>query len=187
MEERRNSFMSKFHTRWILIISAVLIIGNPFLIPAAHGIDVKEGGMAPDFTAMTLDGKKIALSDFRGKTVFVAFWSSWCSRCKEEMDYLKTLGTKYPELVFLAVNSESENRDSEMIERMEQAVRDWEIPFIILIDDGLKIWDTYKVNALPTSVIVGADGNILFAEPNFYWGSAAKIEKVLLGDRLSLL
>ncbi len=179
--------MNRIHTGWILVISAVLIIGNPFLIPAAHGIDVMEGGMAPDFTAMTLDGKKVALSDFRGKTVFVAFWSSWCSRCKEEIEYMKTLGTKYPELIFLAVNAESENSNHELIARVEQAVRDWEIPFTTLIDDGLKIWDTYKVNALPTSVIVGADGNILFAEPNFYWGSAEKIEKALSGDRLSFL
>ncbi len=155
--------------------------------PAAYAIDVAEGQTAPDFSASALDGSKVTLSEFSGKTVFLAFWSTWCSRCKEEMDYLKELKVKYPELVFLAVNAESETPDMESLTRMQQAVMDWKLPFTILVDEGLKIWDKYKLNALPTSVIVGPDGVVVFAEPNFYWGSAQKIERALSGDRISLL
>ena len=67
---------------------------------------------------------------------------------------------------------------------MQKAIQEWKLEFTILIDDGLRIWNKYAVNALPTSMIVGKDGNIVFAEGNFYFGSAESIEKAL--DTLDL-
>lgn len=151
-----------------------LVFPNPVL-----AINVLRGDTAPDFTAATIEGETITLSDLRGEIVFVAFWSSWCSRCKEEMDYLKELKSEYPSVKFLAINAESEKPDDEAISRMKKAVEDWEVPFVVLIDRGLKIWDLYKVNALPTSFIVGADGTILFAEPNFYYASPKNINEAM--------
>lgn len=171
-----------------LRVLAVLIITWAFASASAvYGIELEEGQTAPDFSATALDGSRVSLSDFSGKTVFMAFWATWCSRCRDEMEYLRELKGKYPELVFLAVNADSENSDVESLARMKQAVQDWDLPFTVLVDEGLKIWDMYRLNALPTSVIVGPDGVVVFAEPNFYWGSAQKIEKALSGDRFSLL
>jgi peroxiredoxin len=146
---------------------------------AAVGISVQQGNIAPDFTAETIDGQPVSLSDYRGQVVFIAFWSSWCSRCKEEMDYLKELKVQYPEVAFLAINAEGEEPDAEAIERMRNAIEDWGIPFTVLIDKGLKIWDLYKVNALPTSFIIDGDGRTIFAEPNFYFASPENIQNAM--------
>ncbi len=146
---------------------------------SALAISVSAGEPAPDFQARTLTGETVTLSEMKGQVVFVAFWSSWCSRCKEEMDYLKDLKARYPEVAFLAINAESEEPDEETLGRMQKAVEDWEVPFTVLIDRGLKIWDLYKVNALPTSFIVGSDGIIAFAEPNFYFASPENIDNAM--------
>lgn len=45
----------------------------------------------PDFEAVDHSGKKIKLSDFRGKVVFVNFWASWCGTCKAEKHGLRKM------------------------------------------------------------------------------------------------
>jgi thiol-disulfide isomerase/thioredoxin len=150
-----------------------------FFPHTVQGISVFQGDAALDFTATTIEGKSVSLSEFRGKIVFVAFWASWCSRCKEEMDYLKELKSEYPTVEFLAINAESEEPDEETMLAMQKAIEDWDVPFTVLIDHGLKIWDLYKINALPTSFIIGPDGTILFAEPNFYYASPKNINDAM--------
>src|SRR5512136_1791045 len=43
---------------------------------------------APIFSLNSLDGKKISLSEFKGKPVLVTFWATWCESCKEELPVL---------------------------------------------------------------------------------------------------
>lgn len=63
------------------------------------------GSMAPDFTLSNLQGKKVALSDFRGKTVYLEFWATWCGPCRKEMPKLKELEEQYNgDLVVLFVS-----------------------------------------------------------------------------------
>jgi peroxiredoxin len=165
--------------RYQHLVTIMMTMGILFSPLDAAAINVTAGDRAHDFTADNINGEKVSLSDYREKVVFVAFWSSWCSRCKEEMEYLKELRSRYPEIAFLAINAEAEDVQEEDVLRMQKAIKEWELPFTILIDRGLIIWDKYAINALPTSFIVGKDGNIVFAEANFYFGSAESIEKAL--------
>src|SRR5690349_15186402 len=53
------------------------------------------GQTAPDFELATLDGKKIHLSDYRGKAVLLNFWATWCEPCKIEMPWFVELENRY--------------------------------------------------------------------------------------------
>src|SRR6202043_1100706 len=51
------------------------------------------GAPAPDFAFRTLDGKKVSLAAYRGKTLVVNVWATWCPPCRQEMpDLLSSYG-----------------------------------------------------------------------------------------------
>ena len=164
--------------RIVVLLLAAAVFAT--LVPGgALAVNCKAGLAAPDFTVRTLRGDTVSMHDYNGKIVLVMFWSSWCSRCREEMDFLRTMKDKYPALEILALNSETDKQTAEDVARIEEAAQAWKLPLTVAIDDGLRVWNLYQVNALPTSMIVGADGTILFIEPNFYWASPETFDNVL--------
>jgi peroxiredoxin len=50
---------------------------------------------APDFTATSLTGTTIKMSSYRGKTVVLNFWGSWCPPCRDEAPTLAVLDQQY--------------------------------------------------------------------------------------------
>jgi peroxiredoxin len=85
----------------LIVIAMVISIMLVFGIQRAHHTPVKTpagklpGQPAPDFALMTLDGKTMKLSDFRGKAVLLNFWATWCEPCKIEMPWFIDLQKKY--------------------------------------------------------------------------------------------
>ena len=53
------------------------------------------GKGAPPFSAKTLDGNEVSLTNYEGKVVLVNFWATWCGNCKVEMPWLAQLREKY--------------------------------------------------------------------------------------------
>jgi thiol-disulfide isomerase/thioredoxin len=68
--------------------------------------NLKIGGMAPEIDANDLEGKRLKLSDYRGKVVMVVFWGSWCGPCMAMVPQEKALFEKYKgkPFVLLGIN-----------------------------------------------------------------------------------
>jgi thiol-disulfide isomerase/thioredoxin len=72
--------------------------GNASGLSAADGIVEYQAGqrpLAPDVTGTSLTGSTIKLSSYRGKTVVLNFWGSWCSPCRGEAPTLAALDEQY--------------------------------------------------------------------------------------------
>ena len=55
-----------------------------FLIHVSAGAQ-QVGSPAPDFTLETFDGRRVTLSELKGKEVCIMTWASWCPHCKASM------------------------------------------------------------------------------------------------------
>jgi len=161
-------------TRFRMYSSLALLL-LLFLLPAlpAQAVTLSAGDEVPNFTLSDIDGKQISLDQFRGKTVVIAFWSTWCSRCEEELTFLRDRLGMREDVVVLLVNQDSERKVS--LDRVRRICDRLKISFPVLLDEGLSLWDHFGINALPTSVVVGKNGRIKLVEPNFYWASPEKL------------
>ncbi len=78
--------------------------GDGTLVDVAGTGDVPEvGALAPDFTAVTLDGDEVTLSEFRGRPVWLTFGATWCASCRVEAPDIQAAYEESDDTVVLAV------------------------------------------------------------------------------------
>lgn len=68
-------------------------------------INIGLNKLAPDFSLPSIDGDTIRLSSFFGKVIYINFWGTWCPPCVEDIPYLNSLQSHFPDtsIVFLNV------------------------------------------------------------------------------------
>ncbi|RDI41004.1 peroxiredoxin family protein [Falsibacillus pallidus] len=119
-----------------------------------------KGDVAPDFTLKTLEGKEKSLSDFRGKKVILNFWATWCPPCKAEIPHMvKFYGenAKSSNVEIVAVNLTAQDKGEETIRNF---VKEYKMPFPVLLDSAGDIGSKYGAFAIPTSYIIDSKGVI---------------------------
>ena len=72
-----------------------------------------KGKPAPKFTLVDLNGKKVSLSDYKGKPVLLNFWATWCGPCKIEIPWMEKLRDQYKDQGFEVLGIESDSYDDD--------------------------------------------------------------------------
>ena len=110
-----------------------------------------------DFSLPALAGETVALSQFKGKVVFLNFWATWCGPCRAEMPSMETLYSSYREkgLEILAVNC-AENR-----QEVSAFMQEYGFSYTALLDEDGKVSTSYGIQAIPTSYLIDRDGMIV--------------------------
>lgn len=116
------------------------------------------GGPAPNFTSWDLNGKKVSLSDFKGRPMLLTFWATWCTVCREELPALQRLQDRYQSTGFtiLAINyRETDNR------RLGQYLAGLQVNLKAVIDPEGTIAGAYGVDiGLPVNVLLNRSGMV---------------------------
>ncbi len=113
------------------------------------------GTPAPEFHLTTLDGKTVSLADFRGKTLVVNEWATWCPPCREETPDLIASAKKLTvkrDVVFLGVDS------TEAAPIVRAFLASKPMPYAQAIDADKAFSKAYHVSAFPTTFVISGDG-----------------------------
>lgn len=123
-----------------------------------------EGQTAVDFKFPDATGKEVALSDFKGKVVYVDVWATWCGPCKEQAPHLKALEEEYADkdVVFMGVSVDNQKDYGKWIKFIEQHG----LKGVQLFTGDRKddIYKPYKVTGIPRFILVGKDGKLISAD-----------------------
>ena len=166
---RQRVGQSRLGTLLVLAVTAALVMGGAYVIgrPAAakagvsavsvgvgNGAAPKIGSAAQDFTATTVDGKKVSLSSYKGQAVWVTFGASWCGACQAEAPDVEATYEKYKAqgVVVLAVS----------IQEDSATVRDYGkrlgLTYPQFADADDTIASAYRVNGIPAHFFVDKTG-----------------------------
>lgn len=166
----------KKYTPWIQKIGGILLIvmGIMMLIQKQEvpNITIQENSQdkvleeqiqLPDFELMDQYGNTHTLSEYKGKTIFLNFWATWCPPCRGEMPEIEKIYEKYgknkEDVIILGIvtpNLGKEKSKEDIITFLE----DNEYYFPTLFDsEGMQMY-LYNVNAFPTTVIIDKEGQI---------------------------
>ena len=129
--------------------------GSDTLGVAEGALTVEVGEPAPDFALAAPDGEVMRLSDFRGQTVVLNFWATWCGPCRAEMPELQRVYEERSaagDLVVLAVNVQ------ESAGAVEAFFEEFELTFPTVLDAQGEVTEEYGLLGLPGTFFIDADG-----------------------------
>lgn len=120
-------------------------------------------GMAPAFDLSGMDGKTVNLADYKGKVVYVDFWASWCSPCRDSFPWMGAMQKKYESegVVFVGINVDRKQKDAEAF------LKDTPAQFTVAFDPKGKTPKAYDVMGMPTAFVIGRDGKVLHSHIGF--------------------
>ncbi len=124
--------------------------------------NLSQGQVAVDFKFPDINGKEVALSDFKGKIVYIDIWATWCGPCVKEIPHLKKLEEEYhgKDIVFLSVSTDG-NKD---IQKWKDFIKSRELKGIQLFagDKSKKeLLEPYKISGIPKFILIGKDGKLI--------------------------
>jgi thiol-disulfide isomerase/thioredoxin len=117
-----------------------------------------KGKVAPNFELTTLDGKKMKISDLKGKAVVLDFWATWCVPCKIEMPWFVELQNQYGPEGLAVIGVAMDDSSNEEIAKFAKELG---VNYPILRGKEA-VGEAYGgLPGLPTTFFIGRDGKIV--------------------------
>ncbi len=167
------------------ILMGILVIN--FLVFSISGAaaafkNLKPGDQALPLELRDLEGNTRSLSDLKSaKAVLLVFWATWSERAVKELDEIVKIHKDFSDkgLAILAVNVEKQEIKNEDLDRVKTLAAGKALPFPVLLDEGLKVYNSYGVMVNPTTALVDSSGTIVFELSGYPTAGAAEIEAAI--------
>lgn len=118
---------------------------------------------ALDFVLYDQYGKEHKLSDYKGKTIFLNFWATWCPPCREEMPYIEQLYNEYnknnDDVIILGLASPNLGNEVSQSD-IEKFLEDENYTFPVMFDKDGSLTYQYGINSFPSTFIIDKGGYI---------------------------
>ncbi|MBW2336978.1 MAG: TlpA family protein disulfide reductase [Deltaproteobacteria bacterium] len=104
-----------------------------------------------------MNGNNISLSDFKGKIVFLNFWTTWCPTCRIEMPSMEKLHQKLKNEDFAMVTINLQESASQV----KAFFKEFKLTFTALLDSTGEVGASFGIRAIPTTYILDKTGRII--------------------------
>ncbi|NFR87302.1 MULTISPECIES: cytochrome c biogenesis protein/redoxin [unclassified Clostridium] len=126
--------------------------------------NIEKESLQPSFNFTLKDqyGNVHKLSDYKGKTVFLNFWATWCPPCRMEMPHIEELYKEFnynkDDIIILGVAQPGgEEKDKDGI---KQFLNNQGFTFPVVFDERGEVFNNYRIMSMPTTFMIDKDGNI---------------------------
>ncbi|MDP4013989.1 MAG: TlpA disulfide reductase family protein [Candidatus Nanopelagicales bacterium] len=161
-ESRGGSLLVLAVTSLLVLAAAYIVQTRTATDPGVSAIELtgavgeapEVGKSAPDFTAQTVQGRQVSLSDYRGRPVWLTFGASWCAACQAEAPDIQAAyeraGESGPVVISVYISEDS------------AAVRDYTervgLTYPAIADPDTRIASQYRVLGIPVHFFIDRSG-----------------------------
>ncbi|WP_256003525.1 TlpA family protein disulfide reductase [Pedobacter deserti] len=141
---------------------------------------------APGFSISDVNGKKVSLADFEGKTIVLDFWATWCGPCVESFPAMQMAVDRYandPDVKFLFIHCWENAPDPLSDAKNFLSKRDYKFDLYMDPRDPVTrrsaAADAFKIDGIPAKFIIDGRGRIRFSVAGFEGKAEAAAEEVI--------
>ena len=126
---------------------------------------------APAFQLPT-DTNTVSLSSLKGKVVYLDFWASWCTPCRQSFPWMNEMQSKYKDkgLVVVAVNLDKSK------DLADEFLKQFHYSFTVAFDPEGHSAEHYKVMGMPSSYLIDRNGQLKMSHIGFRESDTDKLE-----------
>ena len=129
----------------------------------------------PQVNLKDMKNKTQSLSKLvKGKVTLINFWATYCVPCRKEMKHLNRISKTYADQNVQVIGISID--DSRTVRRVKSMVKSQKLEYTILLDTEQKLYKNFNTSAMPFSLLINADGKILWEHTGYLPGDEAQME-----------
>ncbi len=131
---------------------------------AQQKLKVAAGDPAPAFKLKTPEGKEVTLASLKGRVVLLDFWATWCGPCKMAMPHVQSLHEKYQGKAVSVIGMDTWEKGPADIAQKYMEQQKYTYGLLLKADE---LAAAYGISGIPTVVLIGPDGKVLYTSVGF--------------------